>query len=296
MNFAITGIAGFVGGTLARLLAPDGQVIGFYSTSLPHDCAAAHLRQASLENAAECAALDLTSLSAEVMIHCAAKLSKRDSGINVVAANAEMTLNGVEIAKRLGCRLFVNISSTAVYAGPDPDGTREDHAVPGIETYGRSKLVGEAIATYSAGSAMNVVSLRIPSPQGPGNPHRSMVPMMAKSAREQGFIRVLGDPRRRQSYLDLRELAEAVRRLSASPGPLRAAYNVASVASAGNMDVATSIARHCRTPCLVEDQRTEESAHPEAWNLICDAAATDFDFRPQYQLDDTVKWIMQATA
>lgn len=295
IKFAITGVAGFVGGRLAHLLMREhgAQILGFCGQNRPTSSQLTACFQVVLDHDEKCRALDLRTNWADVMIHCAAKLPSHIGDHDVMRANIKMTLNALQLARRLGCRLFINISSSAVYGSPNPKGVDESHPLGAQDVYAQSKLVAEAYAAYCAQDGLKVVSLRIPSPQAPGNPHRSMVPIMLQKAKEQRRLKVTGDPRRRQAFLDLRDLCTAVSIISKTPGKLANAYNLATISSCSNLEMANAISAAQPVACELIDASTLGPTQPDIWNLKTGRAALDFGFIPKYSLNDMVQWLVK---
>lgn len=144
-TFLITGGAGFLGHNLVRyLLAKDRNVKTidlepFDYTELKDKVEhfKGDIRDKEL--------LQRASKGVDIIIHTAAGLPLWKPE-EIKSVNIEGTKAVFEVAKRLGIKRVVHISSTAVYGIPDHHPLYENDKLEGVGPYGESKVIGEKIA------------------------------------------------------------------------------------------------------------------------------------------------------
>ncbi|MBA3824435.1 MAG: NAD-dependent epimerase/dehydratase family protein, partial [Ktedonobacterales bacterium] len=176
MRALVTGVAGFVGSTLAEQLIADGhEVLGIDSFLPYYSPAIKEHNLLGLRNAArftfiagDLNALDLRSLLAgtEVVFHQAAQAgvlaSWGDTFGTYVDSNIRAMQRLLEAARdQPTLRRFVYASSSSVY-GNTPDLPARETGLPApVSPYGVTKLAGEHLCNlYAANFGIPTVSLR----------------------------------------------------------------------------------------------------------------------------------------
>ncbi|MEC7760385.1 MAG: NAD(P)-dependent oxidoreductase [Pseudomonadota bacterium] len=146
----VTGATGFLGGALVRRLVADGREVVAQGRD-PAGCAA--LAEAGLPVLRWDVSQPLTGIPPELtgithIVHGAGLSSPFGSRAAFEAANVTGTRNVVDLARRLGTRRFVQVSSSTVYfALRDQLGMAEDDPLPKpFNDYARTKRVSEEIA------------------------------------------------------------------------------------------------------------------------------------------------------
>lgn len=152
ITVAITGATGFIGSALARACLARGDAVRILVRSASAGGAAAealagagaHVVVGDLDAPAA-----LTELcdGAEVVLHCAAFMGKRDPELSE-RVNVEGTRHLLQAAAEQGTRRFVYISSISVYRGTPSESRIFDESIepylhPDLNHYSRTKLLGE---------------------------------------------------------------------------------------------------------------------------------------------------------
>ncbi|WP_374619119.1 NAD-dependent epimerase/dehydratase family protein [Devosia sp.] len=180
MRVVVSGATGFLGGHLARRLLAEGhEVIG-----LGRDAAAG---QRLVADGVRFQPIDLAlsdalpGEAAEGFVHAAALSSNWGSREAFHAANVTGTAHALALARRLGVRRFVHISSPSVgFRFADQLGVTEEVPLPRpVNAYARSKAQAESLV-LSAGDLSPVV-LRPRGLFGPGD--RALLPRLVRAAR-----------------------------------------------------------------------------------------------------------------
>lgn len=184
MTALVTGVAGFIGSTLAERLVSSGQrVIGIDSFSDYYDRATKELNLARLSTAGEFTlveadlnTVDLPALlsDVEVVYHQAGQPGVRKSWgadfVRYVEANIAATQRLLECSRNSAPRLtrFVYASSSSVYGDAENYPTRESDCPQPRSPYGVTKLAAEhLVSLYAANFGLPAVSLRYFTVYGP---------------------------------------------------------------------------------------------------------------------------------
>ena len=146
----VTGATGFLGGVLVRRLLADGREVvasgrnadrlqdlrGLGASVLPLDLGA---------DLSEMTEMDWPSCGA--VVHCAALSSPWGKRADFVRANIVGTQNAIEIARRLGAKRFVHISTPSVYFQfADQENVSEEMALPKpVNVYAGTKRAAEKL-------------------------------------------------------------------------------------------------------------------------------------------------------
>ncbi len=173
MKVLVTGATGFIGGALARrLVDEEGAVVTASGRDLSKAWGldAARLEPADLLDAAT---METLVQGQEVVFHVGAWLGQKDDG-NAFEVNVTATESLVRQAAAAGVRLFVLVSSVAVYGVPrDVDEGPMDESRPlrlnQPYVYGATKAQGDARArALGEELGMKVVVVRPGMVHGPG--------------------------------------------------------------------------------------------------------------------------------
>ncbi len=211
----ITGATGFLGGTLARsFLALGIKVVATGRDVVRLEAlkqAGAHTLQADLSDVASVMAFtDGTLPPIKTIVHAAALASPWGSYRAFEAANVMATKTIVQIARELGVKRFVLISSPAVYfRHGDQDRMTEDHPLPTpINAYAATKRAAEEIVL--AARELGPIVLRPHGLYGSGD--TALLPRLMR-AMERGRLPLL---RNGNAKTDLTHIDDVVRAIEAA--------------------------------------------------------------------------------
>jgi UDP-glucose 4-epimerase len=237
MDVLVTGAAGKVGRAVVPVLRSAGHRV--VATDLASAAAAADVH-ADLTDAGQAGAL-IGEAGCDAVVHAAAIPSPEHHPPHVVFANNMMaTFNVVEACVRAGVSRLVNISSVGVlglhYAErrilPVYLPIDEEHQLRPQDPYGLSKLFGEQLCDAAVWrSDLRCISLRA-----------AWVHDAASYAADLGPLVRAGQPRGVAGwpYIDVRDLAEAVRLAVESDLPGHEACYIAAPDTIGGVDLHTS--------------------------------------------------------
>lgn len=237
MRVLVTGAAGMVGRAVVPVLRSAGHRV--VATDLP-DVASAGEVHADLADAGQAAAL-IGEAAFNAVVHAAAIPSPGQYPPHVVFGNNIMAaFNVIEACVRSGVWRLVNISSVGVlglhYATrpilPDYLPIDEQHRLRPQDPYGLSKLFGEQLCDAAVWrSGLRCISLRPAWVQDTRSYAADLGPLI-RAGQPRG---VAGWP-----YIDIRDLAEAVRLAVESGLPGHEAFYIAAPDTTGGVDLHAS--------------------------------------------------------
>jgi UDP-glucose 4-epimerase len=212
----VTGGAGFVGSSVARLLADRGDRVRIlddlsigraeYLEGVPHE-----LIQAQL---ADNGSVALAVESADAVVHLAARAGIPDSvadPLGTFEVNVRQLLGVLDAARLAGVPRFVFASSNAAAGDHEPPADESDLPHP-VSPYGASKLAGEAYCqAYAATYGMAACSLRFSNAYGPRSLHKkSVVAAWVRAALAGDPVIIHGDGEQTRDFVYVDDLARAV--------------------------------------------------------------------------------------
>jgi len=237
MKVLVTGAAGMVGRAVVPMLRSAGHRV--VATDLPGAAPAADVH-ADLADAVQADAL-IGDAGFDAVVHAAAIPSPGQHPPHVVFANNMMaTFNVIEACMRSGARRLVNISSVGVlglhYATrrflPDYLPIDEQHQQRPQDPYGLSKLFGEQLCDAAVRrSDLRCISLRPAWVQDAASYAADLGPLI-RAGQPRG---VAGWP-----YIDVSDLAGAVRLAVQSDLPRHEAFYIAAPDTIGGVDLHAS--------------------------------------------------------
>jgi UDP-glucose 4-epimerase len=212
----ISGGAGFIGSSLARLLTSRGDRVRViddlsigslrYLEDVPHELVRASLADADAVRAAVA--------GADGVVHLAARAGIPDSvndPLGTFDANVTQTLALLDAARLAGAARFVFASSNAAAGDHEPPADETDLPHP-VSPYGASKLAGEAYCQAYAGSfGLAACALRFSNAYGPRSLHKkSVVAMWLRAVLRGQPVVVHGDGQQTRDFVYVDDLAAAV--------------------------------------------------------------------------------------
>jgi UDP-glucose 4-epimerase len=237
MNFLITGAAGFLGSSLANLLAREGhQVRGIddLSTGDPQALSPdVHFTRGDMNDRPK-----LWTLLQEVdcVYHLAARVSVPESILyprEYNAVNVGGTVSLMEAMRDVGVRRVVFGSSGAIYGTQDIQPLTEGQTPRPNSPYAVSKLAAEYyIRTIGGLWGIETVSLRIFNAYGPGqhlpasNP--PVVPYFLRQAVRNGTLVINGNGKQTRDYVYVDDVISAMVAAATAPNLNGLVINIGS--------------------------------------------------------------------
>jgi UDP-glucose 4-epimerase len=237
MNFLITGVAGFLGSSLANHLAREGhQVRGLDDLSTGDPQALSPDVLFTRGDVNDRPKLWTLLQDVDCVYHLAARVSVPESVLyprEYNATNVGGTVSLMEAMRDVGVRRVVFISSGAVYGDQGAQPLRESAAPNPRSPYAVSKLAAEFyVRTIGDLWGIESVSLRVFNAYGPGQhlppSHPPVIPNFLRQAMRGGTLVVNSDGAQTRDYVFLDDVVSAMIAASTAPGINHAIINIGS--------------------------------------------------------------------
>lgn len=293
MNILLTGSNGFVGQAVASRIKDYGTVIGLGRN--PQNQCRDVAEYICADLADEAAVSSLQRKTVDAIVHVAANLDMSSENPHVLYDNVMGTYNLTRIAVKMGVKRFIYISSLPVVGSPERGNTQaiQEEQCPHPETvYHISKLTGEYLVELLKNHGIVTTSLRIPSPIGKGMSQKTILSVFLERAYRGKMITLMGKGNRRQNYVDVRDIAEAVA-CSLNATILSPCYNIVSKATISNKELAERCIAALHSSSSINFQGVDLNDDVD-WKADGTKAEKELGFIPQYQLEQTIEWMLPA--
>jgi len=287
----VTGASGHVGGAVVARLANDG-----------HEVVALSRRPPSAGGAAEVVLADIASPSVlerlagqppcEAIVHAAAALGATPWDPEIVPVNCAGLQRVLWLADRWACARFVFTSSIQVIGRPRVLPVDEDHPLDPLTAYHASKLFGERLVALAAGRGVTATSLRLTSPVGPAMADGRIFSVFVGRALAGLPLEVAGEGSRRQDYVDVRDVADAVA-LAVERGP-GGVLNVGSGRAVSNRALAERCAELLGGRSEVRLGGAPDAEDGVSWEVSIERAAGALGYAPSRSLEDSIRGLATA--
>jgi UDP-glucose 4-epimerase len=282
MKILITGVNGLVGRAIVKNLFNGNTLIGISRSMGKKTHLDIEYRGIDLSTDP-----DLWGLSHhyfDAIVHCAASIKQDPLDEDLMLSNCMALRNIASFSIRQNCKRFIFISSITVIGRPSQLPITEDHLVRPVTAYQSTKYFGELYLASTLRNC-NLSILRIPSPIGPGLDSGKIIPTIIRRCVNNEPISLLGSGRRIQNYIDVRDVAEAVRR--AINCDARGVYNIAASRSYSNIEVVELCKR-----CLKSNSEVfftgVDLEEENQWQISISKAVRDLKFDPVTSIESSV--------
>lgn len=290
MKVLITGSNGFIGRNVVRYFKEIGDETVGIGRSGSNSGGADTYIQADIAKRSELFENAQKMVSGvDVIVHAAAEISEDVE--RLYAVNCCGTQNIVDLAAMMNCRRFIYISSLPIIGKPEVLPITEEHPVRPATVYHYTKYFGEQITAQLAGSNTGYVCLRIASPVGSGMPDDKIFSVFVRNSMRNEALRIFGDGKRMQNYIDTRDLSEAIAKAAASD-----ACGVYNIPGRSMSDI---VLAQCCITTLNSSSRIEvgkSNAEPERWMISGEAAKRDFGYESAIKIEDSVRYVAEGLA
>lgn len=287
MKCLITGVNGVVGKNLSNILTEKYgfDVWGCGRTS--H----ADSKYFILDLTDRTAVLDFFSKNYfDYIIHCAANISN-DAPFEMFSNNIASTLNIVEASLVSGVKKIFSTSSVPIIGEILELPITEDHPTKPPTAYHLSKLQSEQIIEQYCKDKIDFINMRIPSPIGKEMPLRSVFPIFLDKIKNNETITLTGDSRRKQNFLDIRDLASFIYKASLVEG-VSGVFNVAAEKPYSNFELAEAIISKTGSSSKIINETIESSSSLQSWDISTIKAKECFGYVAEHDLHKTIDWII----
>jgi nucleoside-diphosphate-sugar epimerase len=285
MRVLVTGASGHVGGAVAAGLAASGNDVVGLSRRMSAPAGVRALA-ADLGNDSVIASVVDRVPPCEAIVHAAASLAKEPLAESVTIVNGLGTQRVMAMAAAWAVRSVVVISGVPVIGVPLVRPVTEEHPTAPATAYHASKLYSEHVARVAAPPGCAVAVLRVTSPIGPGTPDGRITSVFVRKALADEPITLAGQGLRRQDYIDVRDVADAVERAIVRRAD--GCFNVASGVAVANTDLAETCIAVLGSTSRVEFSGSPDPDEGVSWDVSVERAARDLGFRAEIGLDTSL--------
>jgi GDP-4-dehydro-6-deoxy-D-mannose reductase len=308
MNVLVTGASGFLGRHVCASLkraGADQQVVGLHDrtdTRLPNIDEIVRADVAEPEQLKRA----LNNREFNVCVHLAGALAG-SSPEALFKTNVAGTANLVTAVAR-GGRLdrLVLVSSCAVYGNGSGDGDVDESTPLAPQSAYAESCIGREIAARLLGSGLfELVVLRVFNMVGPGQPATMMIPTVARQLARmqlglQPEVLEVGRLDTLRDYVDVRDVADAIVKLTREPGPFPLLLNIGSGSCWSGSDILKMLLATAKlTPQVVIRERPIRSTDVLRIRNKSTLARTVLDWSPERPLAASVRdtlddWLTRA--
>ncbi len=283
MRVLVTGATGQVGRAVAGHLRAKGySVLGLSRHNTEPACQEAYL-EAKLGDpgfSALAGALE----PCDAIVHAAASLSNDDP--ELALTNCVGTRQILDLGLTWGACPVVFISSAGVIGRPAFQPITEDHPPAPSTAYHCSKLFGEFLVADAAQVGIRGCSLRISSPCGPGTPTHRILGVFVRRAMSNLPLKILGAGTRKQNYVDVRDIAQAVE--CALNTGASGIINVASARSVANIELARMCIEEMASASTMEFDGRPDPEEGIVWDFSIEKARQQLGYQPRLDVRDSI--------
>lgn len=288
MRVLVTGASGHIGGAAALALSNSGHdVVGLSrgtSDSLPPalqqvqlDIGEGDFVESATQTIARC----------DAVVHAAAALEPGLYSEALSRTNCRGTQQLLRLAHEWEVHDFVYISGVAVIGLPQAHPITEEHPTRPESAYAASKLFGEHLVSLYAKEHACGTSLRVTSPVGPGLRAKRIFSTFIDRALRGDALAVAGKGGRRQDYVDVRDVASALKRCLERhvPGVL----NIGSGVPVSNLELAEAVVSTLQSDSTVCCEGEPGPDEQLCWDVSLQKAREALGYEPEHSLEDSVR-------
>ena len=298
MKLLVTGAAGFIGSTYARLVAPEHEVTVL--DKLTYAGRRENLEGVDVElvvGAIEDPEVVRSVMEgADCVVNFAAE-SHVDRSIADQDVFARTHVIGTSVlldaARELGVSRYLQVSTDEVYGSIDSGSFTEDSPLDPSSPYSATKAAGDLLVSAHAHTyGLEAVICRGSNNYGPRQYPEKLIPLCVLNALHGDSLPVYGDGRQVRNWLYVEDFARAIHTVLESGEPGRA-YNVGGPNECENLEVVERIlALTGRDRSLIEHV-TDRPGHDRRYSLSSDRVR-ELGWAPETHfaegLERTVEW------
>lgn len=227
----------------------------------------------------------------EGIVHLAANLSMHGNS-EIIQTNCVGTYNLANWAVEHNLKCFINMSSIPVIGVPMDLPITESHFERPQTIYHVSKLAAEQIVNVICANKLRVINMRISSPIGCGMNSKNLLSTILNKCIRDEEIEIYGQGTRVQNYIDVRDVVSAIDK--AIQTTVSGLYLVAGTRGISNLDLAEMCKLLTHSHSIITCGKYDDPEEWNRWDISIEKARKDLNYQPNYQLKDTIAWIVNS--
>ncbi len=299
MRIMVTGTSGLIGGAIALRLCGQGhEVVGLSRRKSPFLPACITQLEADIASPSFLEKVRNEAPPCEAIVHAAAARNPAPGAASVSTTNCLGTQQMIALAQAWPAvsgsmtRAFLFLSGVSVVGVPQEHPITEEHPARPSSAYLASKLFGEHLVNIACSAGLQGASFRVTAPIGPDMPRDRIVSLFIQRALNGQPIVLNGAGRRRQDYVDVRDVARAAGRWLMHP--VEGVFNIASGRSTSNLELAKLCTGVLNSTSLIEFSGKPDPDDAVAWDVSIEKAKRAFGYEPAVTMEDSILQIAAA--
>ncbi len=224
----------------------------------------------------------------DAVIHLAADMRRDPHTIEVVTTNCGGTERLLQLCRKQGISVFVQLSSLPVIGKPKEYPITENHPLDPYTAYHVTKVAEEMLAQFATKAyGIRTVSFRISAPVGIGVNPKTIFPTFVKCAVTGNDLILLGRGTREQTYIHAEDIARAIE--LAIHSKAQGVYNLSSNERLSNLALAKKCVEVTLSSSKIIFSGEADAADSERWNVSLKKLQADTGFVPQISIEEAIK-------
>ena len=288
MKIVVTGSSGHIGGAAAHRLHGQGhEVIGISRT--PSKGLRNHVEQLSLDIGHHSFVRDARKAigGCDAIVHAAACQEHALTALDIARTNCLGVQQILCMATELQAHTVVYLSSLSVLGAPCEHPVTETHPIAPASVYGASKLFGEQLVCNADAHALRGVALRVSSPVGPGLNYKRIFRVFVENAIAGRDIVLHGKGTRRQDYVDVRDIAEAIE--SALIRDVRGVFHIGAGVPVSNLELAEACKETLASQSEIAFSGDPDPSDDVCWDISIEKARKRLGYTPSHTLRQSIR-------
>ena len=290
MNVLVTGSNGFIGSHTVEYLKNKGcYVIGLgrkeQSTCNVDQYISCDVDSEELANVFQTC---METAPIHAVVHLAADMRKEPYGVEIVSHNCVGTQRLLELCEKYQVKSFVQVSSLPVIGKPMEHPITENHPLQPPTVYHATKVMEELLANYADyHHGLRTVSFRISAPVGPRMNYRTIFPTFVKNAMENKELILSGRGTRKQSYVHVSDIAQAIY-LALISENAHGVYNLSSENLLSNYDLAKKCIEVLQSKSEIKFSGQDDYMDDYCWDVSLEKIQKDLGYEPKIGMEQAI--------
>ena len=284
MNVLVTGSNGLVGSWIVRELKKNHTVIGVGTKEKSASDANWYIRW---DIGHEDIPASLLSVKIDTVVHAASNKSVKDDDLELSYANLVGTQRVINLCRLHKCKMAILFSSIAIIGNPGNGTIYETNIVNPLTMYHATKAAQELMFSQLEKAGIRTVSLRVPSPIAPIMHNRTIFTTFIEKAIRNEDIIINGKGTRRQNYIDVRDIAQAVEKILSNQ-EAQGIYNIGSKNTVSNTELAKKCIEIAGSKSGIIYSGKPDPADDQVWSIDISRLQRDTGFEQNFSIEQTI--------